>query len=120
MDTKSKANFINSVATGQKLPCPNCNALNDAGDLFCFSCGTKLSNSDNPNSTFAPASNSKSGVKIEGNDAARQVQSNPSTPIFQMIQPEPEEISEEVSVFAEGLPDWDMVPPQVVVRRKKK
>lgn len=27
---------------------------------------------------------------------------------------------EEVSVFAQGLPDWDIVPPQVVVRRKKK
>ena len=28
--------------------------------------------------------------------------------------PEPE------SVFAQGLPDWDMLPPQVVVRRKRK
>ena len=24
------------------------------------------------------------------------------------------------SVFAKGLPDWDMVPPQVMVRRKKR
>ncbi len=31
-----------------------------------------------------------------------------------------EEVMEAVSAFAEGLPDWDIVPPQVAVRRKKK
>lgn len=27
--------------------------------------------------------------------------------------------SEETGLFAEGLPSWDIVPPQVVVRRRK-
>lgn len=31
-----------------------------------------------------------------------------------------EQQSEEISVFAQGLPSWDVVPPQIIVRRKKK
>lgn len=31
-----------------------------------------------------------------------------------------EEVMEAVSAFAEGLPEWDIVPPQVAVRRKNK
>ena len=31
-----------------------------------------------------------------------------------------QEVMEAVSAFAEGLPKWDIVPPQVAVRRKKK
>ena len=31
-----------------------------------------------------------------------------------------EEYKEPVSVFAQGLPSWDVVPPQIMVRRKKK
>lgn len=27
---------------------------------------------------------------------------------------------EEISVFAQGLPSWDVVPPQVIVRRTRK
>lgn len=42
MDAKSKANFINSVASGQKIPCPNCNSLNRSDSSFCTFCGTKL------------------------------------------------------------------------------
>ena len=33
---------------------------------------------------------------------------------------EGEEYKEPVSVFAQGLPSWDVVPPQIMVRRKKK
>ena len=42
MNIKSKANFINAVAGGQKIPCPTCNTLNKSDALFCISCGTKL------------------------------------------------------------------------------
>ena len=42
MDAKSKANFINSVAGGEKVPCPQCSALNDAGSKFCTVCGSPL------------------------------------------------------------------------------
>ena len=33
--------------------------------------------------------------------------------------PAPEPEAEEISVFAEGLPDWNIEPPQIVVRRKR-
>lgn len=42
MDAKSKANFINSVAAGQSVPCPKCGRENKAGSKFCVSCGTPL------------------------------------------------------------------------------
>lgn len=101
MDAKSKANFINSVAGGQKVPCPNCNALNEADSLFCFSCGTKLE-----------------GIANAGEAGASRRAS--ARPAFQMAAPALVDEPEEISVFAEGLPDWDIVPPQVMVRRKRK
>jgi hypothetical protein len=39
---------------------------------------------------------------------------------FNFAEPEVEEYKEPVSVFAQGLPSWDVVPPQIMVRRKKK
>ena len=34
--------------------------------------------------------------------------------------PRVQEMEEEKSAFAEGLPAWDIVPPQVMVRRKRR
>ena len=42
MDAKSRANVINSVASGQKIPCPACDSLNESNSIFCIICGTKL------------------------------------------------------------------------------
>lgn len=153
MDAKSKANFINSVAGAQKIPCPNCNSLNDADAMFCAICGTKIGTeqeemvpsvedtqvqSDNqisvedsslqqtmnssPSSApaFAPARAQESKSVSEPRTSEQKPQTDVAKPAFQMATPEPEEVPEEISVFAEGLPDWDMVPPQVVVRRKNK
>lgn len=153
MDAKSKANFINSVAGAQKIPCPNCNSLNDADSMFCAICGTKIGTdqeefvasvedsqvqSDNQISVdgtpleqtvdtssssapaFAPARAQESKLVSETRGREQKPQADATKPAFQMAALEPEEMQEEVSVFAEGLPDWDMVPPQVIVRRKNK
>lgn len=40
--------------------------------------------------------------------------------IYAVPVPRKHEELEEISVFAQGLPAWDIVPPQVVVRRKKR
>ena len=150
MDAKSKANFINSVAGAQKISCPNCNTLNDADSMFCAICGTKIGSepeienlntevsqvlNDNQVSVsldqaattsssftpaFAPALAKEKKTTSEPNTNEQKPKSDVAKPAFQMVTPEPEELPEEVSVFAEGLPDWDMVPPQVVVRRKSK
>lgn len=97
MDAKSKANFINSVAGGQVVPCPSCGAANKSDGAFCISCGAKLSASmaTNDAPAFAPV--------IETPQQAAEVAAKYAEP---------------VSVFADGLPSWDIVPPQVMVRRR--
>ena len=56
MDAKSRANFINSVASGQNVPCPKCNTLNEANSKFCASCGSSLEKEmENTNIPFTPA-----------------------------------------------------------------
>lgn len=94
MDAKSKANFINSVAKGKTIVCPKCNTENKPHAKFCVACGTKL-------------------IKIA---------EEKDTPVFSPISEETivpkEKYVEARSVFAEGLPSWDIVPPQVMVRRR--
>lgn len=179
MDAKSKANFINSVAGGQGIPCPNCNTLNEADSRFCIACGTPLSPkkpenavpfaaaepvqeptpgaepSQEPAFAAAPAQEKDPVPTAEPSQQQpfptaepsqqqpfptaepsqqpfaaaepsrppvrpRPVQSRPkqaeqpkpAAPTVKYVEPE--------SVFAEGLPSWDIEPPQVVVRRKRR
>lgn len=97
MDAKSKASFINSVAAGQTIPCPKCNVANKPDSRFCISCGAEMSvlTAKNGDTVFSTVSNDSQPV-IKKNEA--------------YIEP--------VSVFAEGLPSWDVVPPQIMVRRR--
>lgn len=172
MDAKSKARFINSVASGQGVPCPSCNYMNPPGAVFCRTCGTRLQ----PEEPVQPEESVKSekevqvvcpachtvlepdavfcfscGTRIKDLNAD-EMEAFPEQsidaaenagPAFRpvdedAVKPEPaavkrpvqkrtinfaapvEEKEEEVSVFAQGLPSWDVVPPQVVVRRMKK
>ena len=124
--------------------------MNDADSMFCAICGTKIGSepgaenlnteasqvlNDNQESVssdqaattssssapaFAPARAKEEKTLSEPNTNEQKPKSDAAKPAFQMATPEPEEQPEEVSVFAEGLPDWDMVPHQVVVRRKSK
>lgn len=94
MIAKSRADFINSIVYGQETVCPTCGTKNNADSRFCVSCGTEIEKavSNNNIPAFAPTSNSEDAKKI-----------------VKYVEPS--------KVFAEGLPDWDIVPPQVVVRR---
>ncbi len=93
MDAKSKANFINSVAAGQVVPCPKCGTANKPDSKFCVSCGAEIVVAEaKATPAFAPVADSE-----QKNAASKYV--------------------EPVSVFADGLPAWDIVPPQVMVRR---
>ena len=96
MDAKSKANFINSIAGGQEIACPECGTSNKADSKFCISCGKDLSTTAGTNNApaFAPATE-----PVEEAKAA------------------PVKYVEPVNVFAQGLPDWSIEPPQVMVRR---
>jgi len=91
MDAKNKAKFILS-STGPEVTCPSCGARNKPSDEICSSCGGSL---------VKPAA--------ETTPAFTQKQ-NESKPVVTVV--------EETSAFAQGLPAWDLVPPQVVVRRR--
>lgn len=91
MDAKSKANFINSVAAGEAVPCPKCGASNKPDSKFCISCGADMSATTSSAPAFAPVAEKAASV------------------VEKYVEP--------VSVFADGLPSWDIVPPQVMVRR---
>lgn len=101
MDAKSRANFINSVASGQNVPCPKCNTLNEADSKFCASCGVSLEKKVESKDVDVPFS------QVKKEEAPKVV--------TKKVEDEKAE-----SVFAEGLPAWDIEPPQVMVRRKKK
>lgn len=105
MDAKARANFINSVAGGQKIPCPKCNNLNEPDSRFCAICGTEL-NKKEAEIPFAPIK------KVE--EVKKEMVKEPVKIVV------PEVVVEEKSVFAEGLPAWDIEPPQIMVRRKRR
>lgn len=93
MDAKSRASFINSFGAGQNIPCPKCGKPNTSDCLYCVYCGSAMK--------AAPSSNNA--------PAFTPVKETPAAVVAQQ--------EEHTSAFAEGLPAWDIVPPQVLVRR---
>ena len=125
MDAKERASFINSVGNttentaknaaeniadntaGKK--CPKCGAENVEEAMFCASCGTPLHEKSQKAAMTEPAFQSVQ-EKVQ-----QPVQEVPQEKVQQPVQ----EVSQEPeSAFAKGLPEWDMVPPQVMIRRK--
>lgn len=99
MNAKSKANFINSIASGEKTPCPNCGALNEAKSDFCSSCGKRFDDK---------------GLGSSSDSATK------SSAAFKKVSVDIVDTDSEDSVFAKGLPSWDVVPPQIMVRRNRR
>lgn len=213
MDAKSRVDFINSVASGQKILCPVCDSMNESSSGFCIVCGTRLKQPEGDSSPQEGIVHVNQDVEAEysaaleqkistGNISSKTVQSMAQTenlrqevkkrpsvvgqpgegkpavtvqPMMQrppveqkqpmQVQPapqkraasklstavqsaqtlkKPQEITEidvvqnemehslqefapaqeitrePISAFAQGLPAWSIVPPQTVVRRKKK
>ena len=133
MNARSKADFINSVAGGM-IPCPNCQKLNEPDSKFCEACGTRLVKPEEPKPEATPAFEPvKKEEPVPAFEPVKKVEPAPAFEPVKKVEPAPAfepvkktEIKQEVvyhepeSVFAKGLPDWDMVPPQVMVRRKKR
>lgn len=105
MDAKSKADFINSVGAGTAIPCPNCGAVNESDSRFCIACGTEFS-APQRHQADAPAFE-----QINEIDSPAQVEEK-ETPAQVLKYVEPS------NAFAEGLPEWSIEPPQVMVRRR--
>lgn len=139
MDAKLKANFINSVASGQKKPCPICYALNEINVATCFSCGYEFEDQKNrnPASDFSekkvwvmesqPVQEKSIQPTPEQTSSAQNqpiqgtpTKAAPPQPAFESASQMNVIEEEEKNPLAQGLPAWDVVPPQVMVRRKKK
>lgn len=106
MDAKSKANFINSVANEQEVVCEGCGAKNKADSKFCIACGkefTIVGESSNSTPAFAP-------VEEVSTDVATEAKPVHTAKIEKYVEPQ--------NVFAQGLPSWNIEPPQVMVRRR--
>ena len=76
---------------------------------------------DNTSTAFEPIKEPQMvNDNIEEKRSIKNTASKASKPAFDVFSVATTEEPEEVSVFAQGLPSWDLVPPQIVVRRKKK
>ena len=134
MDARSKASFVNAVADGQLLVCPNCQFGNPLASRFCIKCGHQLK--ENKPVDTAPAfasveetpavSQSPAFTSVEETPAVSQspafasVEETPAvsqSPAFASV-PVVQEEEEPKSAFAQGLPEWSLEPPMMVVRRK--
>lgn len=124
--------------------CPACSEPNETDAAFCASCGAKLTAGENGTSnqmfesiggTADEAEKKREAsspavftVKHSGADATVRAKSDKTqvrrkpvqSQVFQAAVTAEAGEPEEISVFARGLPSWDVVPPQVTVRRKIK
>lgn len=136
MDATSNANLINSVAEGTTIPCPACGAALPPDSQFCTVCGQvleqKAPEADAP--AFAPVEEETPAFAPVEEDAPAFAPVEEEAPAFAPAEeetpafaPAEEEVPakapkhayvEPVSVFADGLPAWDIEPPQVVVRKR--
>lgn len=80
--------------------CPKCGAVNQPGGKFCYKCGTNLTASKQ---AAPPADQGKASPKA-----------SPKVEEITVQYEEPQ------CVFAEGLPDWSIEPPKIMIHRKKK
>lgn len=104
MDAKSRANFINAVADGTTVPCPKCGRGNKPGSRFCAGCGAELEAPAKADTAFAPVKEEAPAAAAPAAGAAA------ATKAVRYEEPS--------HVFAEGLPDWSLEPPMVMVRRR--
>lgn len=100
MNAKSKADFINSIASGSEIPCPSCGKANSSDSTFCVVCGASLKATEKDSKEQAKAETAAEKPAVTETKSGRYV--------------------EPAHVFADGLPDWDVLPPQVMVRRPKR
>lgn len=112
MESKN-ANFINSVAQGEIVPCPVCNANNEPGSKFCMICGSAMQKEASA-PAFAPVEEAAPAFAPveEPAPAFAPTQEEAAAPTREEVREEP------VSAFAQGLPAWDIVPPQIMVKRR--
>jgi hypothetical protein len=125
MDASEKANFINSVKQnfGESDIAEKPNAMTPANldqittkPVFCAFCGSALKQ-ESVFCKFCGAAVKKKNVDTS------QTPGTIKTQVDNLVQPQVDKVAipqaEELSAFAKGLPEWDIVPPQVMVRVRR-
>ena len=115
MDAKSKANFINAVASGDIIPCRECGTRNKSDSKFCISCGRELSPAAAQSSTAAFAAVTEETKPSD--TAVASVAQNNTSPTSAFAPVSTVQYVEPSKAFALGLPEWSIEPPLVPVRR---
>lgn len=105
MEAKSRANFINSAATGQIKICPLCQSGNNPDAVFCSVCGGGLKETKTNSGGTLPFTNVTEEIAATQEDIPYIKQSIP-------------DYHEPDNIFAKGLPEWSVEPPNLLVRRK--
>lgn len=130
MNAKYRNDFIKTPANEANIPCPACGKFNNPEDGFCIFCGEDLPVSkrvQNNVPAFAPtdeSSGKETSVK-ESSDNELPVETEKAEfYVLKTTQGDNKSSVKDVkyvepnNVFAQGLPDWSIEPPQVVVRRR--
>ncbi len=97
----------------KKIFCTKCGAAHEPGTKFCTTCGNKM---EEP--VFAPVAEEPAPAPAFAPIAEEPAPAPAPAPAFAPVAEKAPVKEEAPSVFADGLPEWDIVPPQVMVRRR--
>jgi uncharacterized Zn finger protein (UPF0148 family) len=121
--------------------CPSCNANLTAEDTFCFECGKPRTKEDSGeetqetpmeqrppksnrrillNAQTLPANTREVEEKTKAAPPSMSVtpaQPSSSQPPTQVPYSEPRQRFPEADIFASHFPDWDLLPPTIVIKR---
>lgn len=106
MDTNSIE--MNNAHQSDINICSSCGKQNNAQAKFCNFCGNSL-DSQNLDNSLVPAFSSVE-ESVGGSEPTA------AEPSQELVAEEVE--NDTLAIFADGLPQWDIVPPQIMVRRR--
>lgn len=140
MEKYTDKELMEAIKQGKVVICPACGQQNAPANKFCRACGHALVS--NKAAAFAPLNGSSVPTPDKTSTAGATVTAGTSSPAFaasnvtpattqaatavpkapafqvHLMQPQEEEPPQH-NAFAEGLPDWNIEPPQVVIRHSK-
>lgn len=118
MDAKQRASFINSIGTKtDAAPKPEPVITSSTKEEAGMASSVPFDAVGGTASLAALSDAAAKAVPVSQPDpttAFAAVEDRPVAPVSAAVQEEGEE-----NAFAQGLPDWDLVPPQLAVRRRR-
>lgn len=131
METNREAELINDTVEGKTIQCPQCGFANKSGSKFCIKCGTKLIVAQNEmqSDIYGSAEEADKNEQSLPFKKAEEAPPEPAAEAFAKGNNSGNEANDEDSksikpyieekmAFAQGLPEWSLTPPSVLIRRK--